>query len=485
MPTLKITKPKKIKKLTISELLYDLDGDFLRDIILNIVQTNPELEDRIRIAVTPKNQINNPVSYYKKQIVGIPARINDKAKAKLAMEIINKIDLTGKEFENGKNHYEAAKVYQAILDTLLPKTKVFEQKDIEKVVAQTCRNWARAVSGITQAQNQYTALEYLLKASEDKTFISTNSVAFYDPKTKTRVQPTSLSSYYFDFFAYCCQGLTNYALLEDVMEFIAKQTSHKVQYIISVLYILLNQKKDKEFLELTSANIGNDKVMVAVRDYYFANSEFGNGLDSIYKYLDRAQYGFDFKGGEVVKIANEFLKLADKYPSDVNQNQLQQVLVWLTCVGNDQWAYDVSSTAKWWEYYLTLQTRFPATWSSNYAQIMDRLANNRQYNQLLSICKFENDVSMTAKYFTANKYDVDTAFTIARITLALTPVKSLEIFKSYFRYRDYYSYRGFYDDIITDLDRLKQYLPSEKLTDLNNLKTKVTNSKGQYSSFGW
>jgi hypothetical protein len=71
----------KSKKSPLLELLLCLDSDNLIKITQTLVETNPELEDRIRIYITPKKLIKTPLNYYKKQVSEIQQVPKSKSKA--------------------------------------------------------------------------------------------------------------------------------------------------------------------------------------------------------------------------------------------------------------------------------------------------------------------------------------------------------------------------------------------------------------------
>jgi len=305
------------KKAKLNDLLYDIDADFLREILLLLVESNPELEDRVRILVTPKNQINNPLSYYKKQIKGLPVKINDKAKAKLTNEIIDKSLLTAREYEKGKNYFEATKVYQVILETLIPKVANSDHKDLLKLFFETCEKWGKALSEINDAKNRQVSLEFLFKARENRSFIYDDILNYFASYINEKPK-ISFTKDYYNFFANCCKGLTNKAIIDEVEKFVSKEKDPEEKYIETWLYLFKNRKMEQEFLNVTQKNIKNQKVMEILRDYSFEIGDYRSGLNAIYNYLDTKKSGFDFKNGEEVKIALDFLKLAKQHIDSVS-----------------------------------------------------------------------------------------------------------------------------------------------------------------------
>lgn len=469
------------KKAKLNDLLYDIDADFLREILLLLVESNPELEDRVRILITPKNQINNPLTYYKKQIKGLPVKINDKAKAKLTNEIIGKSLLTAREYEKGKNYFEATKVYQVILEVLIPKVANSDHKDLLKLFFETCEKWGKALSEVNDVKNRQISLEFLFKAKENKNFIHddiSNYFVIYLNKKPT----ISFTRDYYNFFANCCKGFTNKVIIDQIEQFLSKEKDPEEKYIETWLYLFKNRKMEQEFLNVAQQKIKNQKVMEILRDYFFEMGDFKNGLNAVFNHLDTKKSGFDFKNGEEVKIALDFLKLAKQHFDLVSSAQVEQVLIWLICTGNDQWVYDVSPQAQWWNYYTELKTEYPKNWIENYQKIIQLLQSKNLKKQILSICQYEEDAVTVASIFLDEK-DIDAGFEIARIIYKIEPVKALEMFKRFIRYREFYFYSDYYEETVTYLEVLKKYLPADKLTDLDNLKKKIRTNKSQHSRY--
>jgi len=161
---------------------------------------------------------------------------------------------------------------------------------------------------------------------------------------------------------------------------------------------------------------------------------------------------------------------------------MEQVLIWLICTGNDQWVYDVSLQAQWWNYYKELKTEYPKNWDGNYQKIIQLLKGKNLKQQILSILQYEEDATTAATIFSEEK-DIDAGFEIAQLIYKIEPVKALGMFKRFIRYREFFFYSDYYNQTMGYLEDLKKYLPIDKLSDLDSLKKKINSNKSQYSRF--
>jgi tetratricopeptide (TPR) repeat protein len=475
------------KQPSLNEILSEVDLDHLRDIVCNIATSNPEIEEQIRIMLTPKKFVNNTVSYYKKLFSAVPSSITNKATAKLTIDNVTKTLQIAKDLEKSKNYFEANKVYQASFDLLVPKMSKTTQKYFLDGVKSLMISWAKNLNELAQIDHRQTTLEYFFELKNSKIFgestevIEVVKVPNSSVSIGQRVTKFVPSEAYYTFVEVVCQNVKNSAILNQIQDFISSQDKDFQSKTVHCLcYIAQNLDDEKALISIYNKDKDNIKVVETMRDYYIQLGHYKAGIQYIYNYLESKKNLFLFKDDYQIVVAQDFVELCAKYPQIDTNALVQQVLVWLTTVGQDQWVYDVGPNAKWWNYYKTLQTDYPEEWNTNYQKILEILKKKRLQRQLVAICLYEKDITL-AKTFMESK-DIDLGFEIANVLVDVEPTWCLEVIKRYVRYRSVFEYSGRLEEIKTIFKKLETSLPQDSLVDLNKIKTKL---KKDISDYGY
>jgi hypothetical protein len=467
------------KKPKLYDLLCEFDSDFLTEIITTIVSTSPEIEDRIRIIITPKNQISNPISYYKKQLKGIPATLNNKSKIKLLKSIVDKLLVTIQDLNKSKNFNESSKAYQAILETLIPKSKNYNSTDLQKYFESIIDSWCKSIENIPNAQDQSVALSFLTEGRNNKVFEVSKEESYYMDFDKLAKAELAIGSVYYLFFERCCLVFRNPCILEELESIISKNQSYTDEYMMSKVYLLKSQGKIKEFYDLVSRYPKYWEFASTLIDYFFETGETKLALLSYYNYIEsNAQNGFDVKNGTPYKNSLKFLELCTKYPEHVDQVWIQITMILVICTGSNQWAYDVSPSAPWWNYYNELKSQFPTNWSMNYTNIIEILSSKGLKEQLFAILTYEKDIGNILNYFGDTK-DIDMGLDVALAVYRIEPELALDKIIKFVRYREFYFYQNIETAIRSVLGELNELIPANRLNDLTKVIKKMDSSKSE------
>ena len=464
------------KKAKLSELILELENDHLQEIILMIARNNPTLEDQIRIAITPKSDINNSITYYKKLITkGIPSRISNATSAKLTLECLKPVLKLANDYELSKNYREASKAYMAIIETLMVKIELTENLVIHKYLKEMITNWGQNLNKIVDNNTRKDTLNYFLEAKNGKTYKSKILMQYVYKMTSEGIKPMMIGSNISDFFYYFMVIIATYCTKEDTLdqlqEFVKIQPEDKENYLEVQLYLHKNKFEDKEFVKLISKNNNERSVIKIVKEWHLENERFKEALEIQYTYLVNIKDGFTQRSSIDYSIAIEYLNESQKYLNYSNNSHIQDILVLIITTGDCYTTYDVSPKAQWWIYYNQLKEIYRANWSKNYQIIIEILEKKNLTKQLLVICKEENDTKTALKL--TNSKDSEIRFLAGRIITTIDPIKALEIFTKYYRYTDPYYYKKNQTETKEDFDKLREYLPMNKLVECDKLWKKI------------
>jgi hypothetical protein len=390
--------PKKSTKL--SELLYDIDKDQLCDILLNIAESSPEVNTRIRTLLTPKSQLNNPISYYKKLISKLPSKIKNVSDRKLLLEGLKPILTQIKDLQNTKNYTEANKPLFVILEIVLFKLAKSELKSMLSEMQKAAINWCSNVDKINNSEQQFNALQEVLNLENSKEFKLEPRIIGYGLGDGGFVPTYSGNGLHVDFYQLLLQlskSINSISLLEDLKVLLTK---HKQSKAFELQLLNISQKIDTEtvFIKKVGNNLRNRESALLLKDFYWQKGKLTKAVDVLFEHIQLNQNNFLYKSSEEYLSALDYIEIFEKTPEYCKLENYCQVLIYLITTGEYNTAQDISEKAKWKPFLKKLVEIDVKNFDVYYIQITDILTKKYLYKILAEIALLKQDKKLLSKY---------------------------------------------------------------------------------------
>jgi hypothetical protein len=445
--------PKKSTKL--SELLLDMDKDQLCDILLNLSETSAEIENRVRTLITPKNQLDNTISYYRKLLKKIPSKIKNVSDRKLLIESLNPLFNQIKDLQSIKNYSEANKPLFVILEVMLFKLSKSELKSMINEMQKSVIAWCDNLDKINNSEQQYISLHEVLNLENAKELKLEPRILGYMLNGGDFTPTYSSTNLHVDFYELLLQlskSINSTTLLEDLKDFLTKHSQSK-SFALPLLNI--SQKIDNEdvFIQKVTNNLQNRNSAILLKNYYWQKGEFKKGVDVLYQHINLNQNYFSYKSSEEYLSAQEYIEIYDSTPEYCNEIDYCQVLVNLITTGECNTTQDVGVNAKWRTYLYKLTESNPKNFEQYYSKITDILSKKYLSKILAEIALMKRDKNLLSKYLAyIEDWDgmMESCLIIASDYSEIALKKIANISRTYLSEYDYFHIESFKSVITKD-----------------------------------
>jgi tetratricopeptide (TPR) repeat protein len=392
--------PKKSTKL--SELLLDIDKDQICDILLNLAESSPEADNRIRTLIAPKSQLNNPVSYYKKLLKKLPSRIKNASDRKLLLEGLNPLLTQIKDLQNTKNYLEANKPLFVILEIILLKLAKSELKSMLGEMQKSAIAWCENLDKINNSELQFNALQEVLELENTKELKLEPRVLGYGFEVDGMV-PTYSNGLHTDFYQLLLQlpkSINPVSVLEDLRGFLTK---HKRSKAFSLQLLNISQKLDSEddFIKKVCSNLQTRESALLLKDFYWNKGEFVKAVKALYQHILFNQKYFQYKSSDEYTSAKEYVEIYDKNPEYCKAEDYCEILTCLITTGEYNTAQDVTYGAKWRDYMFKLITATGKDFGQHYQNIVRTLIDRRLDKMVAHFALAFKDQKLLSKYLSS------------------------------------------------------------------------------------
>jgi hypothetical protein len=388
------------KSINLSELLIDIDKDQLCDILLNLAENSPEVDNRIRTLITPKSKLNNPVNHYKKLLKGLPTKVKNASDRKLLLEGIKPILTQIKDLQNTKNYLEASKPLFVILEIMVFKLAKSELKSMLGEMQKATIAWCENVVKINNSEQQFTALQEVLSLESSKELKLEPRIIGYGMGDSGFVPTYSGTGLHVDYYQLVLQlskSLDSINLLEDLRGFLSKHKQSKA-FELQLLYI--SQKVDSEevFVKKVGNNLRQRESAILLKDYFWNKGEHAKAVDILFQHIELNKGYFQYKSSDEYLSAQEYIEIFDKNPEYCRVEDCVKVLVSLITTGDSYTAQDVGVNAKWRPYLQSLIKIDPKNFQTNYFEITEILAKKHLSKTLAAIAIVLEDKKVLSSY---------------------------------------------------------------------------------------
>jgi hypothetical protein len=390
--------PKKSSKL--SELLYEIDKDQLCDILLNIAESSPEVDSRIRTLLTPKSQLNNPISYYKKLISKLPTRIRNISDRKLLLEGLKPVLTQIKDLQNTKNYLEANKPLFVILEIVLFKLAKSDVKSMVGEMQKAAIAWCENLDKINNSELQFHSLQEVLNLERSKELNLEPRLAGFMIRGGEPVPNYYSNALHTDFYQLLLQlskSINSVSVLEDLSGFLTK---HKQSKAFSSQLLNISQKLDSEsdFIKKVSSNLQTRESALLLKDFYWNKGEFVKAVDALYQHIVLNKQYFQYKSSDEYTSALDYIELFENTPEYCKIEDCCQVLIYLITTGEYNTAQDISEKAKWKPFLKKLVEIGVKNFDVYYLRITDILTKKYLYKILAEVALLKRDKNLLSKY---------------------------------------------------------------------------------------
>ena len=480
--------PKKSTKL--SELFLEVDKDQLCDILLNLAESSPEIDSRIRTLITPKSQLDNPISFYRKPLSKLPSKINNPSDRKLMLEALKPVLTQAKDLQNTRNYAEANKPLFVFLETVLFKLAKSSLKAMLGEMQKAVTLWAENIDKVPNSELQFASLQEVLNLENAKELHLQNRVVGYGISNGLP-QPIysnsgGLHTDYYQLLLQLSKSIDSKSLLEDLRKYLS---SHKNSKEFSLQLLNISQKLDSEesFVKSASKNLRDRNNALLVKEYYWKQGEHQKATDVLFQHIQLHKDYFGFKNSEEYASALEYVNIYEKNPEFCRLEDYCQVLVYLITTGDTNTAQDVSSTAKWRKYFDDLIDNAGENLQGYYNQIVELLSKKYLTKILARLALLVGDKALLAKYMTSLEYldnIVDACELLAKDYPEQALVSMAKIVRNEISdyelsyYRDDEDFRKIFykEQILKILNDIKVGVPQESHKKIDNMIIKVNKS---------
>ena len=402
--------PKKTTKL--SELLSEIDKDQLCDILLNLAESSLEIDSRIRTLITPKSQLNNPISFYKKSLKKLPTKVKNSSDRKLLVEALGPVLTQVKDLQSRNNYSEANKPLFVILETVLFKLAKSDLKAMLGEMQKAAVSWSENIDKVPNSELQFVSLQEVLDLENSKELRLENRLMGYGISGGGFTPVYSNSGLHADFYQLLLQlskSIESKSLLEDLRTYL---TNHKKSKEFSLQLLNISQKLDSEesFLKSANKNLRDRDNAVLIKEYYWKQGEYQKATNILFQHIELHQNYFSFKNSEEYTSAVEYVNIFEQNPQYCQLEDYCKVLVCLVATGDCNTAQDISSSAKWRKYFDDLVSAAGMDLQQYYNLIVGLLAKKYLSKILASLALLVGDKALLAKYVGSLEYWDDIVF---------------------------------------------------------------------------
>ena len=463
--------PKKSSKL--SELFLEIDKDQLCDILLNIAESSPEIDNRIRTLITPKSQLNNPIAFYKKLANKLPNRINNASDRKLLLEALKPILTQVKDLQNIRNYLEASKPLFVILETMLLKLAKSDLKGMLIEMQKATIAWCENIDKIPNSEVQFMALQDILGLENAKELQLERQIMGYKVTREGPIpvyhSSTGLHTDFYQLLLQLSKSIESKSLLEDLRKYLTSHQSSK-QFDLQLLNISQKLDSEEDFVKSIIKDLKNRESAILLKDFYWNKGEYSKAADILFQHIDLNKDYFGYKNGEEYASTLHYVAIYNKNPEYCKPENYCQVLVYLVATGDSNTAQDVSITAKWRGFFKELVDLSGVNFDFYYKQIVSRLSTKYLNKILAEIALIMEDKIILAMNIGYLEFWEDTVQACEIITKQYPEhaLKSIsKLIRSDLSEFDYHHYGGGED--------FKSVFKQDRIVKLlNNIKTCVT-----------
>jgi hypothetical protein len=389
------------KKIKLSELLLEIDKDHLCDILLNLAESSNEIDNRVRNLITPKNQLNNPISYYKKLIGKLPNRINNASDRKLLLEGLKPVLTQIKDLQNIRNYAEATKPLFVILEILLLKLSKSHMKGMMTEMQKAAISWCDNVDKIPNSEIQFNSLHELLGLENAKEFkiepILLGYRATHEEVVPVYSDTNGLHRDFYQMLLQLSKSIESTTLLEDLRKHLMSHTNSKY-FNLQLLYISQKIDPEVEFVSKVKKDLKDREGMVLLKEFFWKKGEYTKAVDILFQHIELNKDNFNYKSSDEYLSALDYIGIYEKNPEYFKLKNYCQVLVYLISTGENYTAQDCSSKAKWRIFLVNLITVSKTKFNIYYEQIISILRNKKLYKTLAYIGLEHKDKKILAEY---------------------------------------------------------------------------------------
>jgi hypothetical protein len=399
------------KKIKLSELLLEIDKDHLCDILLDLAESSAEIDNRVRNLITPKNQLNNPISYYKKLIGKLPNRINNVSDRKLLLEGLKPVLTQIKDLQNHRNYDEATKPLFVILEIILLKLSKSGLKGMATEMQKAAITWCENVDKISSSEIQFNALHDLLSLESAKEFkiepILMGYRATHEGVVPVYSDANGLHRDFYQMILQLSKSIESTTLLEDLRKHLMSHTNSKY-FNLQLMYISQKIDPEVEFVSKVIKDLKDREVAVLLKEFLWKKAEYTKAIDILFQHIELNKDNFNYKSSDEYLAALDYIGIYEKSPEYCKLENYCQVLVYLISTGENYTAQDCSSKAKWRIFLVNLITVSKTKFNIYYEQIIDILRNKKLYKTLVYIGLGQKDRKILAEYLGYLDYLEDT-----------------------------------------------------------------------------